>query len=149
MIPKTFAMVEANAKFAVTHGYLILNTRTNSRMYFPYVLNSITSKVPLEFRDKSNAESAARNSPIQGTQADMIKECMVEIDKFIVANNYDIHLLKSVHDELVYLIPKHMDGHSEEFLSSPDNFNFDAYVKKTMVEVCNRYLTNITMGVSG
>jgi DNA polymerase I-like protein with 3'-5' exonuclease and polymerase domains len=149
MIPKTFAMVEANAKFAVTNGYLILNTRTNSRMYFPYVLNSINNKVPLEFRDKSNAESAARNSPIQGTQADMIKECMVEIDKYIVNNNLGIDLLKSVHDELVYHIPKHMDGHSEEFLSSPDNFNFDAYVKGKMVEVCNRYLTNITMGVSG
>ena len=47
---------------------------------------------------KSAGERAAVNHPIQGTQADMIKKAMVEIDKELT----DGSLILQVHDELLF-----------------------------------------------
>ncbi len=67
------------------------------RRYFP----DIRSKLPFM---KAQAERMAVNAPIQGTEADIIKLAMVEIDKFVSGKNLDkdIRLLLQVHDELVY-----------------------------------------------
>jgi DNA polymerase I-like protein with 3'-5' exonuclease and polymerase domains len=152
-IPKTFAMVERNAKFSIENGYLILNTRTNSRMWFSDVIKLKKYNIPLEFITKSEIESVSRNAPIQGTQADMVKEAMVEIDEYIERNNLDVHLLKQVHDELVYLIPKKYDGHSEEYKKEKEanvnHINMHEIIMGFMTEVANRYLINIEMQVSG
>jgi DNA polymerase-1 len=67
------------------------------RRYFP----DIHSKLPFM---KASAERMAVNAPIQGTEADIIKLAMLEIDKFLTAKNLkkDVRLLLQVHDELVY-----------------------------------------------
>ncbi len=64
----------------------------------------------------------------------------------------DITLLAQVHDELVYKIP-------DEYLSFPipfyedndDSFSMEFipdWIKKTLIKVANRYLTNIKMDAS-
>ncbi|MDQ5969462.1 MAG: polymerase, partial [Patescibacteria group bacterium] len=67
------------------------------RRYFP----DINSRLPFM---KASAERMAINAPIQGTEADVIKLAMIEIDKFLVSKNLkkDVRLLLQVHDELVY-----------------------------------------------
>jgi DNA polymerase-1 len=65
---------------------------------------------------------------ISGTQADMIKEAIGEIDKYIIDNNVDAILLLQVHDELVY---KHKDE------------KFGEVVAKIMKETANKYLNGI------
>ena len=69
------------------------------RRYFP----DIHSKLPFM---KASAERMAVNAPIQGTEADIIKLAMIEIDKFLKRKNLekDVRLLLQVHDELVYEI---------------------------------------------
>ena len=52
------------------------------------------------FRLRSAAERMARNTPIQGTAADLIKVAMVEIDRAIAP--MDSRMLLTVHDELVF-----------------------------------------------
>lgn len=49
---------------------------------------------------KAAGERAAVNHPIQGTQADMIKKAMVEIDKALEGK--DCQMILQVHDELVF-----------------------------------------------
>ena len=52
-------------------------------MYFPSVLDCIKQDIPLDFYIKKDIAGVARNAPIQGTQADMMKDAMVRIDKAI------------------------------------------------------------------
>lgn len=170
MIPKTYKMVEANAKFASTYGYVILNTRTNSRMWFSEVFEARKNNSQLDSMVKHTIESSARNAPIQGTQADMVKEIMVEIHKEAVRQNLyreeiDLKLLKQVHDETVYGVKPGMADFIVEFIPEQKQstvvtgkgINVEQvlhveyvpikdFIKKMHTKVCNRYLSFITMG---
>jgi DNA polymerase-1 len=56
---------------------------------------------------RSHAELAAKNGSIQGTAADIIKNAMIDILKFIHNDEYkDVSLLMQVHDELVFEVPE-------------------------------------------
>ena len=55
------------------------------------------------------AERAAINGPLQGSASDIIKYAMVEIDKWINANNPEIRMILQVHDELVFEVPQNFD----------------------------------------
>ena len=48
------------------------------------------------------AERMAINMPIQGTAADMIKQAMLDIDKYLTGQEEEIRLLLQVHDELIF-----------------------------------------------
>ena len=52
------------------------------------------------------AERMALNMPIQGTEADIIKLAMIEIDKQLISKNEKINFSLQVHDELVLEVPK-------------------------------------------
>jgi len=69
------------------------------RRYFP----DIRSKLPFM---KASAERMAINAPIQGTEADVIKLAMIQVDAYVKKGGmeHDVRLLLQVHDELVYEI---------------------------------------------
>jgi DNA polymerase I-like protein with 3'-5' exonuclease and polymerase domains len=147
-IPETFKMVENNVDFAYKHGYLVLNTRSNSRVWFLDVLMELiqSNGGKVDRREYYEVDGQARNMPIQGTQADMIKEAMVEIGLRIHREKWDCHLLAQVHDELVYSYPKNMP----EVLFTSDKgeqkmVSFGEFVALTMIEVSNRYLKVMKM----
>lgn len=154
MIPKTYKMVADNAKFALANGYIILNTRTNSRIWFTQVLELIKNGQNIYDRVysdiKYDTESTAKNSPVQGTQADMVKEMMVcihrEAERQKLDSIDDFSLLLQVHDELVYSC-KNQDK-IVEFIR--DNGEIEMvtikeFIKKWMIQVANRYLNYIKM----
>jgi DNA polymerase-1 len=98
---KTFKQLseflEKTKGFARKHGYT--ETLFGRRRQFPEM------KSPLPYV-RSQAERMAINAPIQGTQSDIIKRAMVDIDEMLTERNaHDrAHLLLQVHDELVYEI---------------------------------------------
>ena len=172
--PDVINMVESASAFAKTHGYLILNNRTNSRAWFPTLIKLLRGELDenKDFGLISKALSEARNIRIQGTQADMIKECTVVLQQWIDANNLtnEITILSWIHDEIVDEHPHYMDGRSAEnskyiqnypyspIVNKPfelvlDNkevfksFSFPEIKRRLMIEVCNRYLKNVTMDV--
>ncbi len=98
---KTFSTLasylDSVKKETAAHGYT--ETFYGRRRYF----EGINSKIPFI---KAAAERMAINAPIQGTEADVIKLAMIEIDAYITKNKLDndVHALLQVHDELVYEI---------------------------------------------
>ena len=128
-IPDTIKMVEAASAFAIEHGYIIHNNRTYSRRWFPAVINANKTGQELHFLDRASAESAARNTRIQGTQADMLCEAMVTLQRFIDLYKLDAVILMQVHDELVVKF-------HENYVSW-----FPVVLKNIMTRTANKYLT--------
>ena len=99
-IPDVFNYLDSVSQQAVQDGYVIFNTRTKSRRWFKEVLTSFGGE-PLDKTTRGNVERAAKNAPIQGTNADMMKESMVVLNKYFRAKALDAHILLQVYDELV------------------------------------------------
>jgi DNA polymerase I len=66
-------------------------------------------------QDRNYAERIARNTPIQGSAADLLKLAMIRVDRAIETGNTPVPeagQLLTVHDELVFEVP---EGRSQEF----------------------------------
>ena len=74
-------------------------TLFNRRRYLPE-LNSSNHML------RSFGERVARNMPIQGTAADIIKIAMIKVDKRLTDENMKSRLILQVHDELIVEAPK-------------------------------------------
>jgi len=87
--------LESVKKNVYKNGYT--ETYYRRRRYFP----GIKSRLPYI---RAQAERMAINAPIQGTQADIIKKAMVEINNFLKKEGFrdKSFLLLQVHDELIY-----------------------------------------------
>ncbi|MBT3690105.1 DNA polymerase I [bacterium] len=78
-------------------GYV--ETLLGRRRYLP----DINSGVPMI---RASAERMATNAPIQGTAADLLKMAMIEIDKELNDISTKTNMLLTVHDEIVFEVPK-------------------------------------------
>ena len=87
--------LEETKRSAAKEGYV--ETYFGRRRYF----EGIRSSVPFI---RASAERMAINAPIQGTQADILKLAMIQIDKELTEAGWkdDVELLLQVHDELIY-----------------------------------------------
>lgn len=56
---------------------------------------------------RNMAERLAVNTPIQGTQADLIKMAMLEVDKQMSAKQLKSLMILQIHDELIFEVPDH------------------------------------------
>jgi DNA polymerase-1 len=56
-------------------------------------------------RDRSGAENAALNTPMQGSAADIIKVAMIDLERRLTESGLAGRLLLQVHDELVLEAP--------------------------------------------
>ena len=132
-IPKTIKMVENQSAFAEKYGYVLHNNRTNSRRWFPILIKQLKKEVDKDshFIEISEALSAARNSTIQGTQADFVKEASVKLQYYYWKNNIDADILSWVHDEIV-------DKIAEDIVDTISESKH-----KIMVDVANKYLHNV------
>lgn len=74
-------------------------TLFNRRRYLPELASS-------NHMLKSFGERVARNMPIQGTAADIIKIAMVKVDKRLTDENMKSKLILQVHDELIVEAPE-------------------------------------------
>lgn len=99
--PKLAGYIETTKAFASKHGYT--ETMFGRRRY----LDGIKSPIPYV---KAAAERMAINAPMQGTQADIIKLAMIEIDA-LLGGTKDAYQLLQVHDELVFEIAEDKVAH--------------------------------------
>ncbi len=91
--------LEETKQFARERGYT--ETMFGRRRHFP----GITSSAPFI---RASAERMAINAPIQGTEGDILRVAMVDIDRYIEDNKLtaEVKMLLQVHDELVFEVKK-------------------------------------------
>jgi DNA polymerase-1 len=93
--PRLTAYLDEVKSAAMFHGY------TETFFGRRRLLEGIKSPIPFI---RAAAERMAINAPMQGTQADIVKLAMVQIDAMLKQEEYadEVHLLLQVHDELVF-----------------------------------------------
>jgi DNA polymerase I len=101
--PQLARYIEEVKQDASRLGYT--RTHFGRRRYF----EGIHSSIPYV---RASAERMAVNAPIQGSQADIVKLAMIEIDQWMEKENIqdDAHLLLTVHDELVFEVTEKKMG---------------------------------------
>lgn len=60
-LPKMFTFLENSSKFGVKNGYILFNTRTNSRHWFKPVLDYKDYGVPVDNKVKGEIERQCKN----------------------------------------------------------------------------------------
>jgi DNA polymerase-1 len=58
------------------------------------------------FQARQQTERMARNTPIQGSAADLLKVAMVRVDRRLGAERLTARMILTVHDELVFEVPE-------------------------------------------
>jgi DNA polymerase-1 len=94
---------------AYRDGYTV--TLLGRRRYLP----ELESRNP---RIRSLGERQALNAPIQGTAADIIKLAMLAVDRHFRAEDPEVRMVLSVHDELVFETPTSRVGATTERVRS-------------------------------
>jgi hypothetical protein len=105
-VPGVIAYLDGKSKEAVSTGYVVHNKRTNSRRGFTAILDHLHYRWPLDKSKKVEVEMAARNSPIQGTNSDLMKEAIIFMVRWAKIYRQDIMFMLTVHDELVVDAPE-------------------------------------------
>lgn len=104
-IPLVIKFLDSKSAEAVKNGYVVHNTRTGSRRWFDSILNHLHYGWPLSKSEIAEVEFAARNSPIQGGNSDLMKEAIAMIALWAKLFKQDIRFLLTVHDEYVCDVP--------------------------------------------
>lgn len=135
-IPKVITFLDSKSREALQTGYVVHNKRSGSRRGFSPILDEIHYGWKANRNEKSDIEFAARNSPIQGTNSDLMKEAIIMIDLWKRLFKQDIQFLLTVYDEYVASVPA---DKAEEYAHVISQF---------MIRAAQNYLIpEITMGV--
>ena len=84
--------MDENLEKAKKNGFV--STYFGRRRYLPELTSS-------NFNMRSFGERVAKNMPIQGTAADIIKIAMNKVNERLIKENLDAKLIMQVHDELI------------------------------------------------
>ena len=124
--PQTFVYLEEVSNFGVSNGFVIFEKKWNGRRWFPEIFSGATKA------QKSAVERYSKNSPIQGTNAVMIKKIMVDLYKFIEINNLSSRIIASIHDEVIIELGEGEEIYSKKF-------------EEIMLESSNYFLNGVKM----
>jgi DNA polymerase-1 len=92
-----FDYMERVAKLARQNGYV--ETLFGRRRPMPDIHSS-------NFMIRQAAERAAVNMPIQGTEADLMKMAMIEVDRLLKSQHNDCYQLLQIHDSILVEAPE-------------------------------------------
>ncbi len=94
--PEIKTFMDKTVQEAKDKGFV--KTIKNRRRYIPELKSPI-------YNVREFGRRTAMNAPIQGSAADIIKQAMVDLDKYLSENNLKAKILLQVHDELILEVP--------------------------------------------
>lgn len=103
--PKIEEFLNGLGEFGKRHGYIETFPPFRRKRWF----NSWTPKMYNDkdsFMELGSIERASKNTPIQGSSADMTKLALVLIHKHIKENNLPVKIIMTVHDQIDTVCPK-------------------------------------------
>jgi DNA polymerase-1 len=118
-IPGAVDWLESKADEAIRTGRVVFNDVTGNYRLFP------------NYQDKSFENSIrreAKNCGIQGTNADMIKDGMIQVDRLLKRHNSKGWIILQVYDEL--------------FIQYEEKVEFSSLIQNVLDTTCNKYLKN-------
>ncbi len=95
-VPKVREFLDKLSKKGLKRGYIKTAPPYGRIRWFPEWEKM--KKEPHKY--KGTIERASKNTPIQGTNADIIKEALINTQKYIEENNLDVNILLSIYDEI-------------------------------------------------
>ena len=130
-VPAVERFLNSISKIAVKQGYIKSDPFYFKRIrWFPKLdLNN--------FKSIGEVERAAKNTPPQGSNANITKLALCNLQKIIDKNNYPVRILLTVHDEI---ITECIEGFAEEWKSILEN---------TMKEAARTIIKSIPVEVEG
>jgi len=97
--PNIKAFLNKLGKYGVDYGHIRTFKPFRRIRWFPGWYKGI-AYAPQDFKTKGAIERASKNTPIQGTGADMIKQSMILIREHIKKFNLPCYIVTQVHDEI-------------------------------------------------
>lgn len=110
IFPQAFAMLERNAIFGSTNGYIVFDNILNQRRWFPELLAKNRTGANV-----SAAQRASKNSPIQGVNGQMVKKALCDLNNFIETMDLKTKIVSTVHDEIVLEVPVDEQVYGDSF----------------------------------
>jgi DNA polymerase-1 len=102
--PKIQSFLDGLGEFGKRHGYIETFPPFKRKRWFtswtPKMYNNKDS-----FMELGSIERASKNTPIQGSSADMTKLALVLIYKHIKENNLPVKIVMTVHDQIDTVCP--------------------------------------------
>ena len=130
-VPKLEQFLNMLSKSAVKNGYLRTDPHYFRRIRWFPKLNKQDGK------SVGEVERAAKNLPSQGTNANITKQALINLQNIIDINNYPVRILLSVHDEV---ITEAIEEFAEEWKSILENI---------MIETAQLVIKSIPVKVEG
>ena len=96
------------------NGYIRTNGVYRRIRNFPEWLEA---KENNDFKVFGNIERASKNTPIQGTNADIVKLALINIQNIIWENKYPIKLILSIYDEIQSECPREFAEEWKEIMN--------------------------------
>ena len=125
--PKIASFLEQSGRLAVSRGYS--TTIGGRRRWFDI------SDIDQDRRKRGSIERKGKNSPIQGTNADMIKLALYRLREELHDREVDAALVNTVHDEIVVECEESIALEVQELVEKVMRAAGEYYVKSVPVDV--------------
>ena len=125
--PKIASFLEQSGRLAVSRGYS--TTIGGRRRWFDI------SDIDQDRRQRGSIERKGKNSPIQGTNADMIKLALYRLREELHNRDVDAALVNTVHDEIVVECEESIALEVQELVEKVMRAAGEYYVKSVPVDV--------------
>ena len=93
-VPKVHQFLELLAQTGVKNGYIRTSLHYKRIRWFPKLNKE-------DFKSVGEVERASKNSVSQGSNADIIKQSLIDLQEIIDRNSYPVNILLSIHDEIL------------------------------------------------